>query len=246
MHMNKPSISDELHVVRYGNGIKLLEPDFAPFNQLHNIGTIKRSLFSFYLLNIDSSTLFINEAGAICCGFGSVKDSIGKTLFDVSKKESAGQLINNCSQVINNNAIKIFEEEIVRQDDVLTHFLSIKSPWYSNDNQILGTLGCSIILGKNDLASSLSEIRKLGLLDTDYQHPAPPEILNLSHLNIDLSRREKQCLYLTVKGYTAKRIARSLEISHRTVEEYLTNIRSKFGVSTKLELVEIVLDQLSI
>ena len=40
----------------------------------------------------------------------------------------------------------------------------------------------------------------------------------------------------------AEKIAKALDISHRTVEEYITNIRIKVGVNSKAELIEMAID----
>ena len=65
----------------------------------------------------------------------------------------------------------------------------------------------------------------------------------LTNHKTNLSKREIECLQLTIKGYTAKRIGRELGISNRTVEEYLVNIRIKMGVSSKAELIEMTIDE---
>jgi DNA-binding CsgD family transcriptional regulator len=243
MDGNKQPISDELHIVRYGNGIKLLPSGDSTDRTSPTIGSLKQLPFSFYFLNLDGTTQNINDEGARVCGFESASSAIGKSLLDVSQKESATHLISNCRTVINSNTISIFEEENLRNDNVTLQFLSIKSPWYNNDNKIIGILGCSIVLGKHSLANSLSEIRKLGLLGSNNLPANPPPLLNnLKINNIYLSTRELECLRLTIKGYTAKRIARELGISHRTVEEYLCNIRIKTGAGSKAELIEMTLE----
>jgi len=57
-------------------------------------------------------------------------------------------------------------------------------------------------------------------------------------IDIRLSSRENQCLYLTIRGKTAKQIAKILGISNRTVEEYLMNVKNKMGVASKAEVIE--------
>ncbi len=59
--------------------------------------------------------------------------------------------------------------------------------------------------------------------------------------DIRLTQREMQCLQLTIKGFTAKKIAKELGLSFRTIEEYMTNIRVKAGVNSKSELIEMVI-----
>lgn len=51
------------------------------------------------------------------------------------------------------------------------------------------------------------------------------------------TKREIDCIRFLVEGYTAKTTARKLNISHRTVERHLDNIREKLGVKRKIEIV---------
>ncbi|ODN42913.1 LuxR C-terminal-related transcriptional regulator [Piscirickettsia litoralis] len=53
---------------------------------------------------------------------------------------------------------------------------------------------------------------------------------------IVLTSREIECLYLYISGLTAKEIAKEFEISYRTVETHLLNIKNKYGISTKSQL----------
>lgn len=52
-----------------------------------------------------------------------------------------------------------------------------------------------------------------------------------------LSPREHQCLQLYQQGLTAKETAIRLRLSHRTIEGYLDNIKSKYQVRCKRELL---------
>lgn len=53
-----------------------------------------------------------------------------------------------------------------------------------------------------------------------------------------VTSREKDCLSLIARGYTMKNAAKKLNISHRTVEQHLRNIKEKLNLNTKNELVE--------
>lgn len=53
----------------------------------------------------------------------------------------------------------------------------------------------------------------------------------------DLSARELECLFCLLRGMTAKRIAQILQLSKRTIEFYIVNIKNKFGSLTKSELM---------
>jgi DNA-binding CsgD family transcriptional regulator len=51
------------------------------------------------------------------------------------------------------------------------------------------------------------------------------------------SRRERECLYYLSRAKTAKEISRILNVSTRTIEHYIENIKIKTGISTRTELI---------
>ncbi len=52
-----------------------------------------------------------------------------------------------------------------------------------------------------------------------------------------LSRRERECLALLLKGNSAKQTGRALNLSPRTIESYIEAIKRKFDCRTKLEIL---------
>lgn len=61
-----------------------------------------------------------------------------------------------------------------------------------------------------------------------------------------LSERETECLVNVIKGKTAKQIAQLLNISYRTVETHITNIKNKSGYNSINKLVEVALNSKSL
>ncbi len=59
---------------------------------------------------------------------------------------------------------------------------------------------------------------------------------HLESSGITLTKREAECFYLLAQGITSKKIAKVLDLSPRTVEEYIIKIKNKIGVSYKWEL----------
>jgi DNA-binding CsgD family transcriptional regulator len=57
-----------------------------------------------------------------------------------------------------------------------------------------------------------------------------------------LTQREYECLIKFMQGLTGKEIARNLNISHRTVEHHISNVREKTQISTKAEIIECLLE----
>ncbi len=201
------------------------------------ISALFENPFSVYLLDLEGTTLLINEFGADVCGFDSPNHSLGKSLRDVSKEKTAQTLLANCQTVLAQNQLQFFDETNERKDNVCLDYLSIKLPWFDAERTLSGSLGFSIVLGKNNLSASLSRLTTLGLLSppTNYgttsmvPPPAP---------TTPLSQREKECLDFTLKNFTAKEIAKELGLSHRTIEEYLNNLKRKFKVASKHELIK--------
>ena len=54
------------------------------------------------------------------------------------------------------------------------------------------------------------------------------------------TRREAECMVLLLKGKTINSVADILELSPRTVEYYIKNMKFKIGCRTKFELVDLV------
>ena len=67
-----------------------------------------------------------------------------------------------------------------------------------------------------------------------------PNAITLSSRLKILTPREEQCLQLYRLGKTAKETARILSLSPRTVEEYLDNIKAKYGCRFKRELLAVI------
>ncbi len=48
-------------------------------------------------------------------------------------------------------------------------------------------------------------------------------------------------LIFVIAGYTSKQIARELNLSHRTVEAYVENLKRKFVVKRKNQIMPIIM-----
>ena len=55
--------------------------------------------------------------------------------------------------------------------------------------------------------------------------------------NVVLTERQLQCVKYLLQGKTAREIAEILGLSRRTVEYYLSNVKSRFECNNKVELI---------
>lgn len=161
------------------------------------------------------------------------------------------------------NALDFVEKLIKNRTLINPHYtelLCIKMPdgekrWFqdrsfhlpvSSNNQIL-MVGCALYVGdKNEIIldqrkasdtldyiiSKLYKILSYGKVVPD-EYPEPQEVLLLSKL----SKREKEILKLFLNGYTAAQVAESLQLSRRTVESYLINLKNKLACESKSEMI---------
>lgn len=80
--------------------------------------------------------------------------------------------------------------------------------------------------------------QKLGL-PMPVQKPSKKISLSLDKETVNISLREAQCLWFLARGRTAKQIASELNLSPRTVESYMDNIKNKTRISCRSSLVDL-------
>ncbi len=119
-------------------------------------------------------------------------------------------------------------------------YLLQKSPLKDDDNKIKGIILLCTKFSAANLLSQLKQIdQKYCFLQKDRLH----YVIDENHNPIGLSTRELECLFLQLRGKTAKEIAEILKLSKRTVEYYIDNMKTKFGCFNKTELLTAAMSQ---
>lgn len=236
---NYPLSSKNIAIAKYKQGMMLVDSSHTNMPYLITLNDFFALPYSSYILDTKGKTVEINAIGAMICGFKSPANAMGKTIFDVSIGASAKRLLDNCQSVLEQESVKLFDETSLRHDNAKLQFLSIKYPCYDSKQQLKGLLGISIALGEHALADAIMHLSQIGLLPKSSSPQHQQVSLNLG--GVTLSPREEETLEYTVKGYTAKQIAKELSLSPRTIEEYINQVKLKLGVSSKQLLIQKVL-----
>src|SRR5689334_15855115 len=107
---------NNIGITRHQQGMLLYDMKKQNADLLLTGSTLFSLPYSVYLLNTDGSTLKINEIGASICGFNSPEQALGKTIFHVSKENTAQDLLDNCESVLKQESVSIFDESNLRHD----------------------------------------------------------------------------------------------------------------------------------
>lgn len=230
----KNSMNNEIVIVPYKNGVRLESPD--SISRGTSVSDLLNLPFCVYFTDFDTRNYALNETTAEICGYDSKENAIGKTLFQVLDHKVVEKIKYNYKKMSEAKNKLILEEECERKDGFNYSTLSIKLPWYNTNQTIQGALGFTIILGQQSLSDSLRKINQLKLLDIiDLTQWIAPRIFENK---IYLTQRELECIQFYAYGKSAKQVASILTISSRTVETHLANIKRKFKVNSKSELIE--------
>lgn len=223
---------DEWFLSPFQNGFKLLAlANFCNKSGGCSLKELFSNNFAVFLVNGNYEMVSLNETTATSCGFDSEKAATGKTIFDFCEREKAEAIFQADKMAIVSQKKNISEDTLILEDGTVHNFLGFRVPLYNEENKNIGLLGCSIDLERDSLASSLTKISAIGLLN------APP-FGNSSPLNsVYLSGQQKACAKLLLKGLTSKQIAKRLNLSYRTVEAYVNHLKNKLNCQNKTELV---------
>jgi PAS domain S-box-containing protein len=118
-----------------------------------------------YWLNKNNILLGANEAAAKMIGVRSINDIVGKTAYDVYPLEMAEHIIQHDKEVMCNRKT-MSQEEVIKSvvDGSIGYVISIKSPLYNDNDEVIGIVGTSIdITDKKELRNVKLENEKYKL-----------------------------------------------------------------------------------
>lgn len=160
------------------------------------------------------------------------KFNIDHALFYIQKFEKYDDVIMIAAEPSNYNIINQYINNI----DFLKNFISY---YYENASKLLE------IADETRISIPKSLITDKTLVTETFKMPTSNlNITNFTYYNrhaIYLTKREKECAYWLIHGKSAEEIGIILEISKRTVERYIDNIKLKLNCSKLTQIVYLIL-----
>lgn len=186
-----------------------------------------------WIKDVNLRFIDINETAAYVFGFDHRRNAIGKTDFDIPCRLAnfAKVFRENDFQVLKTGKlIKFLEiQPCVNNEWKILHV--VKKPYYRN-GLISGVIGYSV-----DITKTYMRLEKFLVDQNSYENKSKYcNFPNSYFENLNLSSREEECLFFLLRHCTAKEIARILNLSHRTIEIYIQQLKFKFDCKSKAEL----------
>lgn len=178
-----------------------------------------------WVKNKDGKFLSCSESVAKLAGADSPQALIGKSDFDLPWKNRAASYLEEEVTVLQGGHINHIQSQTTTAGDIQI-FVS-KSPLYTKEGKIAGTIGSSIDITRNYV------LEKTGIFDNKGNL-----LLGEKLSNQYLTPQETRVLKRIIYGYTSKQIAKFLTISPRTVDDYIISLKRKLSCTTKNEIIE--------
>lgn len=199
--------------------------------------SVSKHLIHSYTKDRNGNYLECNDNLASDTGFSNPEDMLGLCDFDLKflTTDEKKCLRNNDIHVMKQSNIQTFMEPVTLFDNRKVICVSQKMPAYSKAKKVVGVRGISLIFErihfqtgmlfyfKNNIANFLS-------LYSNYLYYLTP--------------REIEVLYHLIRGKSLKKIGDLLEISPRTSEQHLENIKLKLNLDSKEDIIEKIIDSI--
>lgn len=201
-------------------------------NDLSQLSYIEQS--SEIIGVIDKDLVYAYASPGLAQKIGGIKSLKGRTVHDyqcravemASQWDVENQNTLNTQKKINACCIAEFADRNILN-------LNYKvSPIFDYQKNVLGLYLHVDILPNHSAVSEV--VTKLNELSE--QKPEVPKIVSTTYPG--LSKRQSQCLLYILLGKTSKRIAEKLQLSPRTVEDYIDEIKGKFNCHKREDLIE--------
>ncbi|HIF9066340.1 TPA: PAS domain-containing protein [Photobacterium damselae] len=191
--------------------------------------------------DLNSTFVYANKEYGNIIGVKHHLDCVGRTDFDMPSPtiECAEHFQEQDQQVIvSGQRLRILDIHPYSDGTWRAHLFT-KMPWRNDDNKIIGTIFSGIELKDTALLEAGHWICRAAGLNPKEQASFN---IDLHNSPIKLNTRESEVLFLLLYGKKPQYIAKVLNLSVKTIENYVLRLREKFNANTKGELLDLALD----
>ena len=165
-----------------------------------------------------------------------LKDVYGETLHKLVLPDDNIVIEENDKTIIRTNSAKIFAESkhIIRKQNQKIELLCVKMPLYDSSNWCCGVIGLGFYLDMTSLFEIIGLMNKLDICFSAQVLFSPYN----EKICEKFSLRERQVIICLLQGKTVMEISKILNISNRTVDTFVDNIKNKLGCNSKSQIRE--------
>lgn len=205
-------------------------------NPLLNFNYAKHGVL-MWKKDLKSVYIDVNHETALEFGYKKIEDMLGSTDYTTPCKLSDFAdifRVHDQSVIKERKPLKLLEVQPC-VNDCWKIFITIKSPAFNEMNELTGTSAISIDV-TNAYAVMPSVISKL---QVNKSKSISQQTFVLDNENNGLlTKRQTECAFYLVRGKTTPEIASYLNLSTRTIEQYIEQTKDKLNVQTKSHLIE--------
>lgn len=205
---------------------------------IDNIKTMAEKYKNAFIYVKDECNRYVecNNNTLLFLGFTHIEELLGKSDYDLFEPYFARQYVKHDHVTALSGSLHVIESVLMPHGDIKL-MSSQKYSFLHTETQQLRVLGLSIIL-KDQLVESFASM----LTYNDFNVFKTSDSLFSVKINQNASRplteKELEVLYHMLQGLTQKQIADILDLSSRTVEDYINRIKMKLKCKTKDQLFE--------
>lgn len=163
-------------------------------------------------------------------GFHHIEEIIGRTDEDLSPESVEENKLFQQQDLCVLNGDKVSTVHFDSNNNDVVYQLE-KSPIKNHDHIVTGLIYYCRPCHKEDVFRTLKQFDDELQLDTSHY------MLNDNQNKYALTTRERECVFLLIRGKTAKEIGVFLSLSKRTIESYIENIKNKMDCKNKAEIL---------
>lgn len=186
----------------------------------------------FIAKNHDGIIIQANDLLAKYYGVDSIDAILGQNAYNLLPEKEVNLIMSNDTTVINGKPIPyLFYETCINNE-----CMSIKTQLLDSCNNIVGVGAINFYFYQTvfkDIVTLINELFFLTPITSSVKHIYVSNI----HQFDRLTPRERDCVNCLSQGKTCKEIARRFNISYRTVEKHVENVKNKLKCYRRSDIV---------